>query len=136
MVLPKKCAPLEASKHTRPRVMRTVHTHTNRINRSHCNWIKFTSHEKCFCHEATAKKNGVIFQVNRVYRCYVPRVDGNREMHEKCSFQQKIETIERHEINTFFSQRFSYLFLPCCIFKSSVKLSGLKIWHLELYNYL
>ena len=52
----------------------------------------------------------MIFQVNRVYRCYVPRVDGNREMHEKCSFQQKIETIERHEINTFFFATF-FLFV-------------------------
>lgn len=135
MVLPKKSVHHLKQTHTHDHVS-AVHTHTNRINRSHCNWIKFGSHEKCFCHEATARKNGVIFQVNRVYRCCVLRIDGNTELHEKCSFQQKIETIERHEINTFFFATF-FLFVFAVLhfqkFGEVIRFEDLAPWTVQLF---
>lgn len=123
----KETAPLETN------TQAAAHRHKHKSNKqvTICNWIKFSFHEKCYCHE----KNERYFKQKRLFiaaaMCWAVK---NKQMHEKCSFRQNIETIERHEINTAFFRR--ELCFPFSKFTGiiSVFIEILALWTAALFT--
>lgn len=96
---------------TQPR----VHTHTNRINRSYCNWIKFSSHEKCFCHEVTAKKKCDISS-----KPCLSLLCAESWWKQRNEWKMQFSTENRNDRKTrnqhfYFVMFFLFVFLPCWI---------------------